>query len=98
VDADDGGAVLIGADPIGADLHHRDDAAIQVDAEAGQGQGLHVAHHLLGRLVRSRQHVHLTHPPGLSDDPHGVDRGQAGEGLLEFPMIHGCLPRRYPTT
>ena len=94
-----GRAVLLGAAAVGADLDHRDDPPVEVDAEAGQGQGLHVAHHLLGRLVGRGEDVDLAYPIAVAGDSHRVDRRQAGEGLLEFPIVHAfTFPRHNPTT
>ena len=89
VDSHDGGAVVVGADLLGADLDDRHGAAVDGDAEAGERQGLDVADHLLGGLLRGGQHVDLSHLVALGRHPDGVDRRQTGEGRLQLPNIHG---------
>ena len=74
VHAHDGGAVLVGADPFGTDLDHRDGATVDGDAEAGKGESLDIPDDLFGRLLRRCQHVYLAYLVAIGGEPHGVDR------------------------
>jgi hypothetical protein len=73
---------------IGVHLHHRDNASVDVETEAGHGQGLHISYHLLGRLAGGRQDMELAHPIGFPHHPHRIDIGEAAESFFDFAVVH----------
>ena len=71
---------------VAAQLHDRNDAAVELEAEAGQRDRLHVADDLLRPLAGLGDHVHLGDAATrLRDDPRDRDVGQA----TDFPFHVG---------
>ena len=68
-----------------AHLHDRDDPVVDVDVVARERQRLDVAHHLLGRLARGGEHVHLgRHRVRAGHDARRLDALDVAQRVLEL--------------